>query len=168
MTPLIATHAFLALASLMLGGWQLFVSKKGTPAHRLAGRVWVASMLFVAVSSFWITEIREGRFSFLHVLSVVTIVTVSLGVLAAVRGNIESHRGNMTGSWIGLTFAFVFAIAIPQRAVPTFVVTDPVGAALAFTAVVMTTSFVVALAQQVEAQKTRRTVTSSATRHTGR
>lgn len=164
MTPLIATHAFLALTSLLLGAWQLFASAKGTPAHRLAGRVWVASMLFVAISSFWITEIRDGRFSFLHVLSVVTIVTVSLGMLAAFRGNIESHRGNMTGSWIGLAFAFAFATAIPQRAVPTFVVTEPLGAALAFAAVVATTSLVVALARRLEAQSSRLTARSSATR----
>lgn len=159
MTPLIATHAFVALTSLLLGAWQLFVSRKGTRAHRLAGRVWVTSMLFVAISSFWITEIREGRFSFLHVLSVVTIVTVSLGMLAAVRGDIESHRGNMTGSWIGLTFAFAFAIAIPQRAVPTFVVTEPLGAGFAFAAVVTTTWLVVTLARRLEAPSSRLTAT---------
>lgn len=139
MTPLIATHAFAALTSLLLGGWQLFLSTKGNAVHRFAGRAWVPLMLFVAVSSFWIRTIRGDSFSFLHVLSVVTIVTVSLGIVAAWRGNLESHRGNMAGSWIGLTFAFVFAIAIPQRHIPQFVMSDPAQAALAGIAVVVTT-----------------------------
>lgn len=152
MTPLVAVHAFAALTALLLGAWQLFWSRKGTPAHRIAGRAWVAAMLFVAVSSFGIQDLRPGHFSFLHILSVVTIVTVSLGVWDATRGNIASHRGNMTGSWIGLTFAFVFAVAIPERAVPTFVVTQPIGAAFALAAILMTTALVIGLARVLESR----------------
>src|SRR5205085_6878603 len=119
----IATHAFAALMALLLGGWQLFASKKGSAGHRFAGRAWVFLMLYVSVSSFWIQELRPGRFSLLHILSVVTIVTVSLGFAAALRGNLASHVGNMRGSWIGLCFAFVFAVALPQRSIPQFVIT---------------------------------------------
>ncbi|MFL6090402.1 MAG: DUF2306 domain-containing protein [Aeromicrobium sp.] len=138
MTPLIATHAFAALTSLLLGGWQLFISEKGTTAHRYVGWVWVLALYYVAVSSFWIQELRPGHFSPLHILSLVTIVTVPLGILGAMRGNIASHRGNMTGNYIGLCFAFVFAIAIPQRRIPQFAVTNPMGAILAAAAVIVT------------------------------
>lgn len=143
MTPLIVIHAFAALTSLLLGAWQLFFSTKGSGAHRFVGRVWVPLMLFVAVSSFWIREIRDDRFSFLHVLSVVTVVTVSLGVLDVRRGNIRGHVGNMVGSWIGLTFAFVFAVALPARHIPQFVMSDPGDAVLAALAVLATTTAVV-------------------------
>ena len=143
MTPLIATHAFAALTSLLLGAWQLYFSTKGSPGHRWVGRVWVPLMLFVAVSSFWIRTIRDDKFSFLHVLSVVTIVTVSLGILNVRRGDIRGHLGNMVGSWIGLTFAFIFAIAIPQRHIPRFVVSDPAGATLAGLAVLATSVAVI-------------------------
>jgi uncharacterized membrane protein len=139
MTPLIATHAFAALTSLLLGAWQLFLSPKGTPIHRLVGRVWVASMVFVSVSSFWIREIRDGQFSFLHILSVVTIVTVTLGLIDARRGRINSHVGNMRGSWIGLSVAFIFAVTVPARHIPEFMVSDPAGAAAAAVAVISTT-----------------------------
>ncbi|MFD1858801.1 DUF2306 domain-containing protein [Aeromicrobium camelliae] len=142
-TPLLASHAAAALVALGLGAWQLFGSAKGTPAHRLIGRVWVGLMLFVAVSSFWITEIRPGRFSALHILSAVTIVTVTLGLVAAVRGQVLAHRGHMTGSWLGLVGAFVFAVAIPSRHVPQFVLTEPLGAATAGAAIVLTTAAVV-------------------------
>lgn len=143
MTPLIATHAFAALTSLLLGGWQLFLSTKGSPSHRFVGRVWVPLMLFVSVSSFWIREIRDDRFSFLHVLSAVTIVTVSLGVLDVRRGNIRGHVGNMVGSWIGLTFAFVFAVALPVRHIPQFVMSDPGDAVLAGLAVLGTSMAII-------------------------
>ena len=59
-------------------------------------------MLYVSFTSFWIKELEPGEFSLIHILSVVTIVTVSLGIWAAWRGNIQSHRGNMIGSWMGL------------------------------------------------------------------
>jgi uncharacterized membrane protein len=145
MTPLIATHAFAALTSLLLGGWQLFFSAKGSAVHRFAGRAWVLLMLYVSVSSFWIQELRSGRFSLLHILSIVTIVTVSLGFAAAWRGNLQSHVGNMRGSWIGLCFAFVFAVAIPQRDVPQFVLHEPLQAVAAGLTIVATTVALVRL-----------------------
>lgn len=145
MTPLIATHAFAALTSLLLGGWQLFFSTKGTPVHRFAGRAWVVLMLYVSVSSFWIQELRPGSFSLLHILSIVTIVTVSLGFVAALRGNLRSHVGNMRGSWIGLVFAFVFAVAIPQRAIPQFMLHEPAQAIAAGLTIVATTAALILL-----------------------
>lgn len=150
MTPLIATHAFAALTSLVLGGWQLFFSEKGSPQHRFVGWVWVGAMYFVAVSSFWITEIRAGHFSLLHVLSVVTIVTVPLGILGAIRGDIRSHLGNMTGNYIGLSFAFLFAVALPQRHIPQLVLTQPKDAAIGAAAVVVTSLFLVWMGRRVQ------------------
>lgn len=145
MTPLIAVHAFAATTSILLGGWQLFFSEKGSMAHQVVGRIWVALMLFVSVSSFWIHELRPGRFSLLHILSVVTIVTVSQGIIAARRGNLRAHVGNMRGSWIGLCFAGVFAGVVPERAIPQFAVDDPVGAVAAGAAVIATSAAVIGL-----------------------
>ena len=143
-TLLLATHAFAASVALPLGGWQLFFSTKGDHRHRFAGRVWVGLMLYVSFTSFWIKELDPGEFSLIHILSVVTIITVSLGITAAWRGNIESHRGNMIGSWIGLLGAFIGAVAVPVRHIPTFVVTEPGQAAVAAVLVVLTTVVIVA------------------------
>lgn len=148
-TSLIAAHAAAALIALGLGGWQLFAAPKGTPAHRLLGRAWVLLMLFVAISSFWITDLKPGRFSALHVLSAVTIATVGAGVFAARKGWMAAHRGNMTGSWLGLVGAFVFAVAIPDRHVPTFIVTEPVGAAVTLLVLVAVTAAIVAVGSAV-------------------
>jgi len=142
---IVVPHATAAAVALPLGAWQLWRSEKGTTAHRLVGRVWVALLLGVSLSSFWIRELRGGSFSFLHVLSVVTIVTVTLGLLSAVRGQVEMHRGMMRGSWFGLVGAFVFAVAIPDRAIPTFALERPLGALAAVVAVLLAAAAVVAL-----------------------
>ena len=146
---LLATHAFTASVALPLGAWQLFRPTKGDHQHRLIGRTWVVLMLYVSFTSFWIKELDPGEFSYIHILSVVTIVTVSLGVLAAVRGDIKSHRGNMIGSWLGLVGAFIGAVAVPVRHIPTFVVTEPLEALQAALSVALTTVLVVALARRL-------------------
>ncbi len=142
---LLATHAFAASVALPLGGWQLFFSTKGDHRHRFAGRVWVVLMLYVSFTSFWIKELEPGEFNLIHILAVVTIVTVSLGIWAAWRGNIQSHRGNMIGSWMGLCGAFIGAVAVPVRHIPTFVVTEPADAAVAALLVLLTTAAIVAV-----------------------
>ena len=146
---LLATHAFSASVALPLGAWQLFRPTKGDLQHRLIGRTWVALMLYVSFTSFWIKELKPGEFSVIHILSVVTIVTVSLGLFAAIRGDIRSHRGNMIGSWLGLLGAFLGAVVVPVRAIPTFVVTEPAQAFMAGVAVLLTTVAVVTLARKI-------------------
>ncbi|KQT89297.1 hypothetical protein ASG49_16065 [Marmoricola sp. Leaf446] len=148
-TLLVGTHAFAATVALVLGGVQLFRPTKGDRLHRLAGRVWVVLMVYVAVTSFWIRDIRAGQLSWLHVLSTVTLVTVTLGIVHAWRGNVEAHRRNMRGSWFGLFGAGVGASAVPDRLLPQLVVTSPGGALLALLAVLATTVLVLGLARVV-------------------
>jgi uncharacterized membrane protein len=147
MTPLIATHAFAACSAWLLGAWQVFLSTKGDARHRMVGRVWVGLALYVAISSFWMKELRPGQFSLLHILSVVTIVSVILGIFAARRGDLRAHQGDMIGPWIGMTFAGIFAFAIPERDLPIFIVTDPVGAVTAAVAVFLAAGTVLGLSR---------------------
>ena len=55
----------------------------------------------------------------------------------------------MRGSWIGLVFAFVFAVAIPQRAIPQFMLHEPVQAIAAGLAIVATTAALILLGRVV-------------------
>ena len=136
-TQLLVSHVAAALVSVALGVVQM-VRRKGDQRHRHLGRVWVVLMLWTAVSSFWIRHLRDGAFSWLHILSLVTLVTVSLGVWRIRRGDVQGHRGNMTGSWIGSAIAMGFAVAVPNRMIPTFAVDEPLGAAAALAAVAVT------------------------------
>ena len=131
---LVVAHAATAVLALGLGGYALLRRRKGDTVHRVVGWSWVAGMTFVATSSFAIRDLRDGRFSVLHVLSLVTLTALVLGVRAARRHDRQGHRGNMLGSYLGLVGAFVGAVAVPDRLVPTFVVTTPVGALAALVA----------------------------------
>ncbi len=92
---LIQLHAVLAATAIILGGVQL-AAPKGTPTHRLLGRVWVASMAIVALSSFFIHEIRMfGPFSAIHLLSVLTLITLWQAIRLVRKGDIVRHKKAM-------------------------------------------------------------------------
>jgi uncharacterized membrane protein len=115
MSPLAATHAALAVTALLVGA-SVLLRRKGTPSHKRLGRVWVALMAVVALSSFWIFEIRGGAGpSLIHLLSVWTLVSLALAVWFIRRGNLRAHRGFMIGTFIGLAAAGLGALA-PGRA----------------------------------------------------
>src|SRR6266849_4516923 len=102
MTPLVATHAGLAAVALVVGA-AVLSRRKGTASHKLLGRAWVALMAAVALSSFWIFEIRRGAGpSLIHLLSAWTLVSLALAVYFIRRGNVRAHRGFMIGTLVGL------------------------------------------------------------------
>lgn len=143
MTLLLVSHIFAASVGMVLGGYQLWHRPRGDGRHRVVGRVWVALMAWAAVSSFWIRDLNDGAFSWLHVLSLVTVVSLVLGVLRARQHDVRGHMGPMIGSWVGSVVAFVFAVVVPALAIPTFAVAEPVGAAGFAAAVLLTTVAVV-------------------------
>jgi uncharacterized membrane protein len=115
---LIALHAIAATLALVLGAVNLLRRRRGDLPHRVIGRTWIGSMYVTALSSFWIQELRPGRFSWIHALSVLTLVTVSLGLWHARRGQVAAHMGNMIGSYLGLIGAFLGVVVIPTRLIP--------------------------------------------------
>lgn len=115
---LLATHAAAASLAMVLGAVNVLRRRRGDGPHRAIGWMWVVLMYFTAFSSFFIQQLRPGRFSWIHALSVLTIVTLSLGLWNARRGNIPRHAANMIGTYIGLLGAFVGVVAVPTRLVP--------------------------------------------------
>ena len=105
-------HLICALIALPLGAFVLW-RPKGTATHKALGRLWVALMLVVAVSSYWLRTL-SGGFSFIHLLSVLTIVALPIAIYQARKGNIPAHLRAMRGVYIGLVVAGVFAMA-PAR-----------------------------------------------------
>jgi len=108
-------HAFAAFAALAVGGVQLALPK-GTPRHRVLGYVWVALMLIIAISSFWIQQIRLiGPFSPIHLLSILVLITVPLAVWHAHNHRVAKHRKVMISLYVfALVGAGVFTL-LPGR-----------------------------------------------------
>lgn len=108
-SPAIRLHAFSAMAALALGTVQL-AAPKGTLPHRAFGWLWSGLMATVAVSSFWIHEMRWfGPFGPIHLLSLFVIGALPLALLRAHRGDIRRHAAGMTGLFYwGLVAAGLF------------------------------------------------------------
>src|SRR5262245_42194222 len=85
---------------------------KGTLPHRSIGWIWALLMAVIAISSFWIHEIRlSGPFSPIHGLSIFTLVMLPLAVLHARGHNADRHRRAMLGIFTGalvIAGAFTF------------------------------------------------------------
>jgi len=114
-SPVTQIHAFAAMGAFALGVVQL-AAPKGTLPHRTIGWTWVMLMTVIAVSSFWIHDIRLiGPFSPIHLLSIFTLVTLPLAVLAARRHKVDKHRKAMISIFVGallIAGAFTF---VPGR-----------------------------------------------------
>ena len=113
--PAIPVHAFAAMAAFALGLVQ-FAAPKGTLPHRTVGWIWVAVMAVVALSSFWIHQIRlVGPFGPIHLLSIFVLVMLPLAVWKAHTHQVGAHRRVMTYLFLGaLLIAGVFTL-LPGR-----------------------------------------------------
>jgi uncharacterized membrane protein len=104
-------HAFFAIAAVALGA-AVLVRRKGTPAHKLTGRVWAGLMLVTATAAIFINEIRMiGPFSPIHIFVVFTYAGVAQGIWYIRRGEVTKHRATMVGLYfgsLGLAGAFTF------------------------------------------------------------
>lgn len=93
-------HLVTAIPAIPLGGY-LFATRKGGPRHRMLGKVWLALMLTTAVSTLFIRNLNQGGFSWLHLLTLLTLVAVPQALLSARRGDIAAHRRHMLTFYLG-------------------------------------------------------------------
>ncbi|WP_020173621.1 DUF2306 domain-containing protein [Methyloferula stellata] len=116
LAPILASSAaiqfHLAAAVLALGlGSAVLVMRKGTLAHRWIGWAWIGVMLAVALSSFAITSIWPGHYSPIHILSIITLISLPAAVWLRRRGQIKAHAITMVSTFSGLLIAGVFTLA---------------------------------------------------------
>ncbi len=102
--------AFIAAVS----GFAVLLMHKGTAAHRRTGYVFVAAMIVTAFTSFAITSLIPGRFSPIHILSVITLVSIPMGIFYRRQGNLRAHALCMISPLAGLLIAGAFTL-LPGR-----------------------------------------------------
>lgn len=114
-SPLVLqAHVAGALVSFAIG-CVLLLGVKGRGMHRGLGYAWIAAMAVTAITSFFLTSINPGGFSFIHALSAWTMIALPMGLAAARRRNIAAHRKYMTGLFMsGLLIAGLFSF-LPGR-----------------------------------------------------
>ena len=111
----IPVHAIMAIIAVILGGIQLSMKKGGT-IHKLLGRIWVGIMMFVAISSFFIHEIKLwGAYSPIHLLSLWTIFILGVGIYYVRVGNIKRHKQTMITLYFFALIVAGFFTLMPGR-----------------------------------------------------
>lgn len=108
-------HAFAAIAAVLLGAVILF-RRKGTPTHKLMGRIWAALMFVAATSAIFINEIRlVGPFSPIHLFVILTYVGLYQSIRDIRRGRVAAHQAGMKSLYLGaLLLAGAFTL-LPGR-----------------------------------------------------
>ena len=108
MTPIVLAHTVFCVIALFAGGY-IFATTKGTVGHVRIGKVYAASMLLLLATSFFIFDLF-GTFGAYHALALVSLVTLGLGMYAAIWGRpsrywLLSHYMWMSYSYVGLVMA---------------------------------------------------------------
>jgi len=113
----IAIHLATALPAVALGP-VILMRRKGDRVHKLLGRMWACLMIITAIASAFIRTPGAGilgsGFSYIHLFTVWTAISIPLGVYAIRKGDIKAHRQTMIGLYFGLCIAGAFTL-LPDR-----------------------------------------------------
>ena len=112
LSPWLIVHLSAVLPAIPIGAVMLS-RRKGDRLHRLIGRVWATLMLVAALSSFGIHEVM-GHLSPIHILSLITLISLPYAIWNARRGRIAKHGLTMTILYASLIIAGYMTL-IPTR-----------------------------------------------------
>ena len=101
-------HTLFSVLALLSGAY-VFFNFKGTDRHILAGRIYAISMLALLFTSFFIFDLF-GRFGVFHALTIVSLVTLGLGMYFPLFARrhpswLAHHYMWMSYSYVGLVMA---------------------------------------------------------------
>ena len=114
-SPAIQFHVLTVVPAALIGGIMLF-RKKGTPVHRMTGRVWIALMVLTALSTFLIHTMKVwGPFSPIHLLSVVTLISAFEVIRSARARNFVRHQRVVKSLYFGAIGIAGFFTFMPGR-----------------------------------------------------
>ncbi len=124
--PLAYAHLATVLPAFAIGTYMM-VSHKGSPAHRLLGKLYMALMLTTGLITLLMPAFAGprffGHFGFIHLFSVLTLYSVPTAYFAARRHDVKSHRNSMIGLYVGgLLIAGGFTL-MPGRLLHTWLFT---------------------------------------------
>ena len=107
-------HLVTVTVAFVIGTWMM-VRPKGTAPHRALGMSYIVLMMISALSTFWIQGINNGRFSFLHLLSILVLFGLPFAWFQARRGRSVSHRYWMIGIYVGGIWVAGLLTLLPGR-----------------------------------------------------
>lgn len=122
--------AYLHLATVIpafIIGTYILIIRKGTPKHKMLGKLYVGFMLITAfITLFMPAAVGPtflNHFGFIHLLSVLVFVTVPRAILAIRKGNVNEHKRHMLGMYIGALLIAGSLAMMPGRMMHTWLFT---------------------------------------------
>ncbi|GMN07700.1 hypothetical protein MTsPCn5_30890 [Croceitalea sp. MTPC5] len=101
---LMFSHLVTVVPCIFLGAYLLLVTK-GTPIHRLLGKIYMVLMLITACISLFMPALVGpqffNHFGWIHLFSFLTLWTVPTAYAAIRKGNVKSHQRKMVLLYIG-------------------------------------------------------------------
>jgi uncharacterized membrane protein len=70
----------------------MLLRRRGDRLHRQLGWIWTGSMFLTAFLSLFVRHVNSGGFSFIHILSVWTMIQVPIIIWSARQHNLKRHR----------------------------------------------------------------------------
>jgi uncharacterized membrane protein len=102
--PLAYAHLATVLPAFVIGTYMMF-ARKGDRFHRALGKGYMVLMLSTAVITLFMPAFAGprffGHFGFIHLFSVLALVSVPRAYVAAKQHNVKAHRNNMIGLYVG-------------------------------------------------------------------
>jgi uncharacterized membrane protein len=118
----IQIHFVTVVPAFFLGAWQLLASRKGSPSHRLVGKVYLTLMSVTAVAAFFIPSfasfsIGAGpiRLGLIHLFIPLTVFSVWRTRRALRADDLAAHRASMQGLYFGGLIIAGLLTFFPER-----------------------------------------------------
>lgn len=109
----IIIHVAAVLPTIPLGGY-LLLARKGTPAHKSLGKLWMVLMLITATTAIFIKT--SGEFSWIHLFVPLTFHAAWKVMQTARAGNIRGHKNHLVRTYLlALMIPGLAAFAVPGR-----------------------------------------------------
>jgi uncharacterized membrane protein len=118
-TKIVFIHLIIILPCILIGTYLIF-AKKGSKIHKLAGKTYMALMAFTSVLTLFIpAQVGQkilNHFGVLHLLSLLTLLTVPKAWFAIKRGDVKTHKSAMIKMYVGgIIIAGCFAVFVKGR-----------------------------------------------------
>ncbi|MDP6969846.1 MAG: DUF2306 domain-containing protein [Gammaproteobacteria bacterium] len=101
---LVYIHLATIIPAIFIGTY-LLASRKGSSSHKALGKVYMVLMLITAIVTIvlpaHVGPSFLGHFGFIHLLSILTVFSVSGAYFAVKKGDMRTHKGNMILLYFG-------------------------------------------------------------------
>jgi uncharacterized membrane protein len=98
-------HVATVLPAFLIGTFQIFISRKGSPIHKALGYVYLILMSVTAITTLFVHQLMPNSpfwgLSPIHLLVPLTLYGVIAALYSAWTHNIAMHKQAMIGLYIG-------------------------------------------------------------------